>query len=68
MSQISPYVGHNVLEMGPGIGSVTLLCNRNMKRWVAMEPDYSMFQQLRRMAENGELERTCLVEPGRSRI
>ena len=64
-SQITPYLGENVLEIGAGIGSVTrLLCNPNIKRWVAMEPDLSMCQKLRQMAERGELERSCVVRVG----
>ena len=64
-SQILPYVGQNVLEVGAGIGSVTrLLCAPEMKRWVAMEPDPSMGQRLRQMAERGELERNCVVRVG----
>ena len=64
-SQISPYIGENVLEIGAGIGSVTrLLCNPDMKRWVAMEPDLSMCQKLRQMAERGELEKNCVVRVG----
>jgi 2-polyprenyl-3-methyl-5-hydroxy-6-metoxy-1,4-benzoquinol methylase len=64
-SQISPFIGRNVLEVGAGIGSVTrLLCNPDMNRWVAMEPDPSMYQRLRQMAERGELEKNCAVRAG----
>jgi 2-polyprenyl-3-methyl-5-hydroxy-6-metoxy-1,4-benzoquinol methylase len=64
-SQVSPYLGENVLEIGAGIGSVTrLLCNSNMKRWVALEPDLLMCQKLRQMAETGELGQNCVVRRG----
>jgi 2-polyprenyl-3-methyl-5-hydroxy-6-metoxy-1,4-benzoquinol methylase len=35
-----------------------------MKRWVALEPDLSMCQKLRQMAERGELEKNCVVRVG----
>lgn len=61
-SQVSPYLGENVLEVGAGIGSVTrLLCNPNVKRWVALEPDLSMSQKLGQMAAKGELGHNCVV-------
>lgn len=64
-SQIAPYVGENVLEIGAGIGSVTrLFSNPNIKRWVALEPDASMRQKLRQMAERGELGKNCIVREG----
>jgi 2-polyprenyl-3-methyl-5-hydroxy-6-metoxy-1,4-benzoquinol methylase len=64
-SQILPFVGQHVLEMGAGIGSVTrLLCTPEVKRWVALEPDPLMGQRLRQMAERGELERNCAVRVG----
>jgi 2-polyprenyl-3-methyl-5-hydroxy-6-metoxy-1,4-benzoquinol methylase len=64
-SQISPYIGENVLEVGAGIGSVTrLLCKPDMKRWVAMEPDLSMCQNLHQMADKGGLGKNCVVRVG----
>jgi 2-polyprenyl-3-methyl-5-hydroxy-6-metoxy-1,4-benzoquinol methylase len=53
------------LEVGAGIGSVTrLLCKADIKRWLAMEPDLAMVQNLRQMAETGELKENCVIRCG----
>ena len=41
-SQVSPYLGSDVLEVGAGIGSVTRLLRRPGLQWTALEPDEAL--------------------------
>lgn len=46
-SRISPYIGDTILEVGAGTGVNTkLLCNKEHKRWVCLEPDKKLAQNL----------------------
>jgi len=47
-SQLAPFFGANVLEVGAGIGTNTLLLASNrQKRWVGLEPDPRLAQNLK---------------------
>lgn len=46
-SKVSPYIGHSVLEVGAGTGSNTnLLCPYQHQRWVCLEPDKQLANDL----------------------
>jgi len=54
-SQIEPYLGQQVLELGAGLGATARALNhRCYQRWVGLEPDDGMCAQLRKsMCEGG---------------
>ena len=39
LSQVTPFLGNSVLEVGAGVGSVTRIAATNHSSWVAVEPD-----------------------------
>ena len=41
-----PFIGENVLEVGAGIGSTTLLLSGYSKTWTALEPDAELAAQI----------------------
>jgi SAM-dependent methyltransferase len=46
-SQVQPYLGQRVLEVGAGIGGTTqVLCSEQYDYWLGIEPDQMMLQQL----------------------
>jgi SAM-dependent methyltransferase len=52
-SQIQPFLGNDVLELGAGIGATVLALNyNNYRRWVAVEPDKEMCAILERLSIN----------------
>ncbi len=42
ISRISPFLGRKVLEVGAGLGSVTLRLSNDANDWLALEPDVQM--------------------------
>jgi 2-polyprenyl-3-methyl-5-hydroxy-6-metoxy-1,4-benzoquinol methylase len=59
-SQIRPYLGRTVLEVGAGIGTVTrTLCSKDVQKWVALEPDAAMAAKLRTDRQAGDLPAAC---------
>jgi SAM-dependent methyltransferase len=64
-SQVSPYVGRRVLEVGAGIGTNTnYLFHEKVECWVAMEPDPLLAGQIDTRIGNGQLSRRCEVVVG----
>jgi SAM-dependent methyltransferase len=41
-TQIKPYLGHRVLEVGAGIGANTPFLNNGIQEWICLEPDVKM--------------------------
>jgi len=47
--RLSPWIAGDVLEVGAGVGSaLRALCNSRVNRWLAVEPDAAMADELRR--------------------
>lgn len=47
-SRITQHIGRSVLEVGAGIGSNTnLLCKGDILRWVCLEPDHQLAENMR---------------------
>jgi protein-L-isoaspartate O-methyltransferase len=64
-SQLQPYLGKEVLEVGAGIGSTTrVLCSEDAERWICLEPDPALAAQLTRLLRNGGLPAICQVVIG----
>ncbi len=64
-SQIRPYLGGDVLEVGAGIGGTTrLLCEEQGGRWVCLEPDPEMAEVLQAERDAGRLPSRCEVMVG----
>jgi len=58
--QILPYVTGDVLEVGAGIASNTpLLARRTSGRWVCLEPDPELTEEIRRQLKSVQLEERC---------
>lgn len=54
-SKIKPYLGKTVLEVGAGIGGTTkVLCTPDYTRWVGIEPDAKMVDDLQARKVAGE--------------
>ena len=55
-SQMAPYLGADVLEVGAGLGGTTrLLCTGSQRRWIGLEPDRALAEQLEGAAREGAL-------------
>ena len=64
MSQVKPFLGNRVLEVGAGIGSITReLAKGHQGEWMAVEPDPTLVNQLR-SAVTGEALRCVTVIQG----
>ncbi|MCG6134179.1 MAG: class I SAM-dependent methyltransferase [Nostoc sp. LLA-1] len=62
---IKRYIGNEVLEVGAGIGGTTeLLCQRNHKRWICLEPDSALANRLNHSIVQGKLAECCEVKIG----
>ncbi len=60
--QLRPYITGDVLEVGAGIGSNTPHVNKGgHRRWVCLEPDPKLVNQLRSNLEQSEIGRACQV-------
>jgi 2-polyprenyl-3-methyl-5-hydroxy-6-metoxy-1,4-benzoquinol methylase len=63
--QIKRYIKGNVLEVGAGIGSTTLLLNDgSANQWLMLEPDEKMSANLKAKIETKELPDNCLLQTG----
>jgi SAM-dependent methyltransferase len=64
---LQPFVGVSVLEVGAGIGGTTLaLCAGDHRRWLCLEPDEILADQLRERIHRGELPAFCESRVGTS--
>ncbi|HEY9619553.1 MAG TPA: methyltransferase domain-containing protein [Crinalium sp.] len=64
-SQVRPYLGQRVLEVGAGIGGTTRnLCKKTHDFWLALEPDQAMASDLSRQAAMGYLPEFCQIQCG----
>jgi len=64
---VSRFIGPKVLEVGAGIGANTvLLCDASVERWVCLEPDRRLAEELRTSLERASLDGRCEVVPGTS--
>ena len=62
---IKPYIKGNVLEVGAGIGSTTLLLNDgSASQWLMLEPDQNMSASLKKKIETRELPANCRLQTG----
>ena len=62
---IKPYIKGNVLEVGAGIGSTTLLLNDgSASQWLMLEPDENMSASLKKKIEAKELPANCRLQTG----
>ncbi|MEW5861567.1 MAG: class I SAM-dependent methyltransferase [Cyanobacteriota bacterium] len=62
---IRKYLGDEVLEVGAGIGATTeVLCTGNQKRWVCLEPDSILTQQLKALIKSKGFTNCCEVRIG----
>jgi ubiquinone/menaquinone biosynthesis C-methylase UbiE len=62
---IKPYIKGNVLEVGAGIGSTTLLLNDGSAgQWLMLEPDAQLGAQLKSKIETKALPANCRLQTG----
>jgi 2-polyprenyl-3-methyl-5-hydroxy-6-metoxy-1,4-benzoquinol methylase len=64
-SQVRPFLGPDVLEVGAGLGATTeALCRRSHKSWVCLEPDARLAAAIVASRANGRLPSCCHVVVG----
>src|SRR5215203_398528 len=64
-SYLKPYLSGNVLEVGAGMGSTTKsLCNGTEKKWVCLEPDPKLYEELEEKIRSSELPQCCTAIKG----
>lgn len=63
--QITPYIKGTVLEVGAGIGSITLLLNDgSAKQWLMLEPDEQMHLTLKEKMASNLFPSNCRLQSG----
>lgn len=66
-SQVAPYLGPRVLEVGAGLGATArALCRQDHERWTLLEPDAALAEQAALLCESGTLPSCCEVRIGTS--
>ncbi len=64
-SQIAPYFGNSVLEVGAGIGATTeTLSKISHQNWLCLEPDENLLKHVDEKIVNGSLPPTCRTQVG----
>ena len=64
-TQVRPYLGTSVLEVGAGLGANTrFLWGNEQTSWVCLEPDRAMAHGLESAVRSGTLPAACRVVPG----
>ena len=59
---VTPFLGRAVLEVGAGNGNTTrALCRGGFDRWVCLEPDAALADQLESAVADGELPDCCRI-------
>ncbi|HET6766323.1 MAG TPA: class I SAM-dependent methyltransferase [Chitinophagaceae bacterium] len=62
---INPYIKGKVLEVGAGIGSTTShLCNGNHEQWLCLEPDPTLYTELKHKIDAKKLPACCKSKNG----
>lgn len=63
--RIAPYLGADVLEVGAGAGGTTrFLCQGTHRRWVCLEPDPKLAEQVEQAIREGSLPACCTTAVG----
>lgn len=66
-SQIEPYLGQDVLELGAGIGATARALNhRRYRRWLGLEPDKTMCEVIESQLGKGDLPSAYQIRHGTS--
>jgi SAM-dependent methyltransferase len=64
-SQIRPFIGARVLDVGAGIGATSqLLCGANQQSWVALEPDAKLAEEIARRQSGNLVPARCEIRVG----
>jgi SAM-dependent methyltransferase len=64
-TQVHPFLGSAVLEVGAGLGATTqALCRRQQRRWVCLEPDAGLARAITARQAAGEIPSLCEVVVG----
>lgn len=64
-SQMAPFFGRRVLEVGAGIGTTTAaLCDGSQEAWVCLEPDPQLLAQVEKEVAAGRLPACCRPRAG----
>ena len=64
-SVIRPYLGNRVLDVGAGLGGTArTLASAQQTKWVCLEPDRQMAEQIRTSISAGDLPSPCEVRVG----
>jgi SAM-dependent methyltransferase len=64
-SLVRPYVGSTVLDVGAGIGATAqLLCGSSQLKWIALEPDPKLAEEIARRQRAGTVPATCAIKVG----
>lgn len=62
---IQKYFGEEILEVGAGIGATTkTLASAKYKRWMCLEPDAGLADEICALIRDGQLPNTCEVRVG----
>ena len=65
ISRIRNYLGEEVLEVGAGIGTNTLLmCNERCRRWICTEPDAQLAKRIALALKDSKCQKYCTVITG----
>lgn len=66
-SQIEPYLGQDILELGAGIGATAKALNhRSYRSWLGLEPDNTMCEVIESQLHQGNLPATYQIRHGTS--
>lgn len=64
-SIIRPHFGKRVMEVGAGAGATTaILCDGNQEKWVCLEPDPDLRNQIDRLIADKKLPDCCVTQGG----
>jgi SAM-dependent methyltransferase len=64
-SQIRPFIGARVLDVGAGIGATSqVLCDPSQQSWVALEPDPKLAEEIGRRQRGNVVPRQCEIRVG----
>lgn len=58
---IRPFLGDRVLEVGAGIGSITIMLSQRTKEWISLEPDELQANSIRKRIQTEGIKNTRVV-------